>query len=141
MFCCAKLFIFAVIAAAVVYSIPVNDFVFRDSDDTDEYLSLNDENQILSSAESRITSQENEVFDIRLESGEYFQGDIQLVQDQMEYLLANDTKGGSVPTRTGWIDEFYRWPKDSSGFPTLIYHISAKSEFCKFYAKKKETSF
>lgn len=95
---------------------PANDFVFRDSDDSEGYLSLNDENQILPASEPKLAPDGNEVFDVGLEHGEYFQGDIMLVQDQMDYLLANDSSGGSVPTRTGWIGKFIRFKVKHSCF-------------------------
>lgn len=111
---------------------PPNDrIIFRDQDEPEDVVGLADENQILPSEEGKLIADENEIVEQHLENGNFFQGDIVLVQDQKDYLLANDTGDGSLPTRTGWIDEFYRWPKDKHGNVILPYHVSSKSGYCK----------
>lgn len=107
-----------------------NDFLFREDEDDPNLplLTLEDENQILPSEKSKLRGGENEIVQQQLENGKFFQGDIVLVQDQKDYLLVNDS---SVPTRTGWIDEFYRWPKDKSGNAILPYYVEPDSEYSK----------
>lgn len=105
---------------------PVNDFVFRDDDDVDvPALGLFDENQLLLDQTKQLNDP-NENVNEGLEHGKYFQGDIVLVQDQKEYLLSNSS---NFPTRTGWIDESYRWPKDSNGDVLLPFEISKNSGY------------
>lgn len=141
MFVCAKslLVLTSLVIAYKVSARPSNDFVFRDETEYEPDLpplTLEEENQILPSDRTKLLGGENEIVEQRLENGKFFQGDIVLVQDQKEYLLANES-GSSVPTRTGWIDEFYRWPKDSNGYVILPYYVAPKSE----YSEKSKDSF
>ena len=111
---------------------PFDDkIVFKDADEPQSYISLIEESQILPFDESsRLIQDDNEMVQQELEQGQFFQGDIVLQPEQKEFLKANlsDVK---VPTRTGWLDEYYRWPKDINGFVVLPYDLSAKSQFCK----------
>lgn len=94
---------------------------------------LDDEDHIKPSLESRFSFDgEEEVEDVKLENGKFFQGDIVLLEDQLEYLLGNGSDDSSTPTRTGWINEYYRWPKDASGNVILTYEISPKATFSEF---------
>lgn len=141
MFFCAKclLVLTALVLAFKVGAKPANDFVFRDEDEAEHdppLLRLEDEKQILPSDRSKLLGGESEIIEPHLENGKFFQGDIVLVQDQKEYLLANDTKDGSVPTRTGWIDEYYRWPKDKNGDVILPYYVSPESQYSKKLKKQ-----
>lgn len=90
---------------------------------------LEDENQLLPSIESRFTFEDDEVdvFKQASESGKFFQGDIKLIKEQRDYLLDNN----SLPTRTGWIDESYRWPKDNSGHVIVPYYINPTAQYSK----------
>lgn len=126
-----KSFLIILALAAMASAKPAGDqIVFRDEDDTDEtLLTLEDENQVFIPAKTRLDGEENEVIAQRLEHGKFFQGDIKLVQDQKDYLLANNSDG-SVPTRTGWIDEYYRWPKDERGNVIMPYVIATDSGYC-----------
>lgn len=116
--------------SAMALAKPAGDqIIFRDEDDTDDPpFTLEEENEVFIPAKTRLDGEENEVVAQRLEHGKFFQGDIKLVQDQMEYLLANDSDS-SVPTRTGWIDEFYRWPKDDRGNVIMPYVIATDSGY------------
>lgn len=119
---------------------PYDDkIIFRD-DDVDEEVRLEDENQILPSNDDlkQLGDAGNEIVQQQLENGNFYQGDIVLLQDQKDYLFATNADNSSVPTRTGWIHEFYRWPKDKSGNVMVPYVISPKAKFCK---KDDETSF
>lgn len=109
---------------------PQNDrIVFRDQDEPDNDVRLEDENQILPSEGGKLIVDDSEIVEQHLEHGNFFQGDIVLVQDQKEYLLANDSS--EFPIRTGWVDEYYRWPKDNDGNVIMPYHIASESGYCK----------
>lgn len=109
--------------ASEVIARPGSDsFVFRDDEDGGD-------NQILPSIDDlKSIGASDEVVKQELENGKLFQGDIKLVQDQKDYYLA---KPGSVPPRTGWIDEHYRWPKDKQGYVILPFYLSPESKFSK----------
>lgn len=126
-----KTFLIILAVATATLAKPASDIItFRDEDDVDDTaLTLEDENQVFIPAKTRLDGEENEVVAQRLEHGKFFQGDIKLVQDQKEYLLANNSDG-SVPTRTGWIDEYYRWPKDERGNVVMPYVIASDSGYC-----------
>jgi hypothetical protein len=129
MFFCVK-FLFVLFFVTIIESKPQGDSIlFRDDDEPQSYLSLNDEKQILPSNDAvRLVPDDNEIVQKESENGEFFQGDIVLLPEQKEYLTAS--KSG-VPTRTGWLDEYYRWPKDNDGYVILPYTLAAKSKFCK----------
>lgn len=110
--------------ASCITSMPV-------SEDGPEF-TLEDEDHIKPSLESRFSFDgEEEVEDVKLENGKFYQGDIVLLDDQLEYLLGNGTDDSSTPTRTGWINEYYRWPKDASGFVIFSYEVSPTATFSK----------
>jgi hypothetical protein len=61
-----------------------------------------------------------------LEEGKHFQGDMVLLEEQLNTL--NDTSDMSY--RTGRLDERYRWPKNAAGNVIVPFEIS--SDFGKF---------
>lgn len=124
------LIVICVAFASEVIARPSGDsFVFRDDED------VSDDNQILPSIDDlKSIGESDEVVKYELENGKLFQGDIKLVQDQKDYYLAKPN--GSVPTRTGWIDEYYRWPKDKEGHVIVPFYLSPQSKFSKMRANK-----
>ncbi|XP_070501173.1 low choriolytic enzyme-like [Chironomus tepperi] len=56
--------------------------------------------------------------------GDLYQGDIDLTEEQKEFLEA--TANGSIDLRVGISNPFYRWPKDSSGNVIVPYKFSNK---------------
>lgn len=126
-----KSFLIILAVSAMALGKPAGDqIVFRDEDDTEGApFTLEDENEVFIPAKTRLDGEKNEVVAQRLEHGKFFQGDIKLVQEQKEYLLANNSDG-SIPTRTGWIDEYYRWPKDDRGNVIMPYSIATDSGYC-----------
>lgn len=134
-----KSFVLLLVFSTLAVAKPSGDqIVFRDEEDSDsgagELLKLEDEKQILPSEQTRLIGSEAESVVLKLENGKYYQGDIVLVQEQKEYLLANDS---DLPTRTGWIDEAYRWPKDNRGNVILPYYVSPQSQFSKMITRFK----
>jgi hypothetical protein len=109
----------------------VNKIGGRPSNDDDvELYNLEDENQLVPSINSRFNFEnEEEVAEHTFEEGSFFQGDIKLIDDQRDYLLGTESADGSLPTRTGWISEDYRWPKGDDGYVNFPYELSAKSGF------------
>lgn len=71
------------------------------------------------------------VINPQLENGKFFQGDMILQPDQMEFLKSNVTDMDSLASRTGVLHETYRWPKDKSGHVIVVYEI-ADYHFSKF---------
>lgn len=59
----------------------------------------------------------------KLENGQFYQGDIVLMEDQLEILkaLEDDSQFGS---RTGILSEYYRWPKNRYGTVVVPFVIS-----------------
>lgn len=116
--------------ASLISAKPADDrIVFQDDDD---YLSLGDENQVLPSNDDLKSfgiADENALQE--LEHGKFFQGDIVLLQEQKEYLLPQANGSFALPTRTGWIDESYRWVKDKEGNVIVPYVIDPSSKYCK----------
>lgn len=64
------------------------------------------------------------VINPQLENGKFFQGDMILQPDQMEFLKSNVTDKESLASRTGVLHETYRWPKDKSGHVIVAYEIA-----------------
>jgi len=64
----------------------------------------------------------------KLENGQFYQGDIVLMEDQLETLKApeDDSQFGS---RTGILSEYYRWPKNRYG--TVIVPFVISKEYSK----------
>lgn len=123
-----SLLIIICLALAVIARPSGDSFVFRDDEDVGD-------NQILPSVDDlKSIGVSDEVVKLELENGQFFQGDIKLVQDQKDYYLAKPN--GSVPTRTGWIDEYYRWPKDKDGYVILPFYLAPESKFSKMRANE-----
>ena len=99
--------------------------VFRD-----EESDIDIEDGLLTSKGTKVLGGENELVAQYKEHGKFFQGDIVLIKDQKDYLLA-DNSSGFLPTRTGLVDEDFRWPKDRNGKVILPYYIDPTSGFCK----------
>ena len=61
----------------------------------------------------------------KLENGQFYQGDIVLLEDQLDLLKApeDDSEFG---TRTGILSEYYRWPKNGFGKVMVPYMLSNK---------------
>lgn len=79
------------------------------------------------------TSREEElVVKPALENGKFFQGDMILQPDQMEFLRSNVTDKESLVTRTGLLHETYRWPKNKAGRVAVAYEI-ADYHFSEFH--------
>ncbi|CRL02609.1 CLUMA_CG015841, isoform A [Clunio marinus] len=112
---------------------PFDDkIVFRDDDDDLSLLNLESSNQLLQSVDDlRALNTEGEIVQKESEEGEHFQGDIKLLPEQKEFLLANESDG-SLPTRTGLTNEYFRWPKDRNGFVVVPYVISPKSQYTNY---------
>lgn len=111
-------FLIVLILLKSIAAKPVNDtIVFLDEDDKDN------ENQIITSIDA-----DGEIFESDFENGELFQGDIILLREQEEFLLTNTTSE-SVSTRTGLLDQDYRWSKNYHGHVIIPYTTSDYSEF------------
>lgn len=124
----ATLFIatFITVTSQVIAS-PAKSDSFHFQDEVETIFTLETEKQILPSNDDlKALAAADVTVKVQLESGKLFQGDIKLVQEQKDYFLVND---GSVPPRTGWIDEHYRWPKDSKGKVIVPYYIDPASDF------------
>lgn len=109
---------------------PVNDdrIVFQD-DDISEF-----RNRIFSGDNKNNFRRDfNEKIQKELENGEFFQGDIILHGDQMDLVMShkNFTENeDNIPTRTGLINEQYRWPKNNLGQAVIPYVIDPSSGYC-----------
>jgi hypothetical protein len=121
-------FLFCASFALIVNSVPINE---PDSE-TQALLSSN----VLPIVESRFNvDEEEESVRPEAENGVFFQGDIKLVKDQEEYLLSEDE---AFPTRTGWNDEDYRWPKDDEGKVNVPFQLSPRSKFSKYQVEERK---
>jgi hypothetical protein len=68
---------------------------------------------------------EAEKVNMKLESGQFFQGDIVLVPDQEDLLSLNSTgSDDDLQSRTGILLENQRWPKNEAGFVVMPYSLS-----------------
>jgi hypothetical protein len=125
--CLENFLLFLLILVGKVNSKPIDEEIyFKHNNEPINYLDLNDENQILPHSESsRLILDNSEIVKTELENGKFFQGDIVLQQKQKEAI----DKNSSVESRTGWLDEYYRWPKDEKGFVIMPYELSSKSQF------------
>lgn len=56
--------------------------------------------------------------------GKFFQGDMVLQPDQEEFMLSKEPQDQSG-TRTGILNEAYRWPTDRSGHVKVAYQIQS----------------
>ena len=120
----------ALIFALNVSAKPSNDFFFPDREESESDVSpARLEDQLLPWDESNVQHGSTEENEENFEDGEYFHGDIVLNEHQREHLLGNGIDDGS--TRTGRIDEYYRWPKNSNGTVIMPYNISLESKYSK----------
>lgn len=75
---------------------------------------------------------EEEIMNLKLESGKFFQGDIVLSPDQEDLIALNSTADDDdLESRTGILLENQRWTKNQAGFATLPYTITT-TDYCKF---------
>lgn len=124
-----------VVSFAAALPAPRDEIFFRDEDDDDyggNVLKIEDDNELLPSTQAKSIGSERETVDMKLMNGEYFQGDIKLNDDQKNIVNSNDT----LPSRTGVIDEFYRWPKSDRGFVLVPYYLHKESQFSELRFKK-----
>lgn len=130
------LIVLFVVAFAAAFPAPRDEIFFRDDDDDDDtgvnVLKIEDDNELLPSTQAKSIGSESESVDPQLMNGEYFQGDIKLNDGQMKAVLSNN----SVPSRTGIIDEFYRWPKSERGFVLVPYYLHKESDFSELWFGK-----
>lgn len=123
------------VAFTAAFPAPRDEIIFRDDDDDDDsvnVLKIEDDNELLPSTQAKSIGSGRESVDPKLMNGEYFQGDIKLNEEQMKTVLSNN----SVPSRTGIIDEFYRWPKSERGFVLVPYYLHKESDFSKLLFEK-----
>jgi hypothetical protein len=84
------------------------------------------------SVNSRFSDDDDDLTD--LNKIEKYQEDIILTEEQKDILFGD----ADVGTRTGLIDEKYRWEKDNKGFVIVPYELSQEAQYCEFlnlYAK------
>lgn len=129
------LIVLFIVAFAAALPAPRDEIFFRDEDDDDfgvNALKIEDDNELLPTTQAKSIGSERESVDVKLMNGEYFQGDIKLNDDQKSIVNSNDT----LPSRTGVIDEFYRWPKSDRGFVLVPYYLHKESDFSELGFKK-----
>lgn len=128
--------------ASITSSLPVpNDrIIFRDEDEDSrrvddspndlgfDQLRLLSDSNLLKSDNTTKEFLFDEAAQQRLENGKFFQGDIVLMQDQLDILTYPDDDD-EFGTRTGVLSENYRWPKDRSG--KVIVPYSLAKDYCK----------
>ena len=64
--------------------------------------------------------------------GDFFQGDIELMPEQVK--LLNSTEEIDLSDRTGLISTIYRWPKNRIG-KVLVPYIISSNDYCKYVQK------
>lgn len=124
------IFCIVLINVKIITSNPVGSgIVFPNNDDEHQHFFTN-ENEIVTSDEDdgEIESFEQDL-DLDLENGDYFQGDMDLLPEQEDFLLRNITNL-TVSIRTGLLNEDYRWPKNHLGKVVVSYTMSSPSKFC-----------
>lgn len=86
-----------------------------------------------SALKSRFNAESGEDYDDNLnkEQGAFFQGDIELDDDQHEILFSPVTEEDKLQSRTGLLGEQYRWPKNNRGLVYIPYLISTESNYSK----------
>ncbi|XP_070493984.1 low choriolytic enzyme-like [Chironomus tepperi] len=128
---------FLLFIVSKITSLPVPDdrIVFRDDDDylvddsaddirLDQYERLlTDSNLLKSDNTTKEFLYDEKVPATRLENGQFYQGDIILVQEQLDILKYPDDDDDPFGTRTGVISENYRWPKNKEGKVIVPYKI------------------
>lgn len=92
---------------------------------------------ILEFEETPVEIPSNELTDSRfnLEDGDFYQGDIELSEDQIDILnmtVNEDESDDEFGTRTGLLWEGYRWSKNSRGKVVVPYTI-APNQFCEYF--------
>lgn len=114
---------FLIATVARVMSNPVNldEVIDADKEFTDKELKL-DQVQLLSRFSD---SQDDPNFD----KYEKYQGDILLTPEQKESLEKPEIEG-FLDTRTGLLDESFRWPKDNDGSVIVPFAISDDYSKC-----------
>lgn len=112
-------FTLVTICAQIAVSKPVIDdgtILFRDENELDS-------NEILTADGEALHP---ESVNIKLESGQFFQGDIVLIPDQEDLLSLNSTgSDDDLQSRTGILLENQRWPKNEAGFVIMPFTISS----------------
>lgn len=122
------------VVVAFALARPSNDqIVFRDDEDDGNQLT----SQILPSVNSSQRFIVHPKASLKLENGEYFQGDMALTPEQQKLYLTEDNgedEDGSEPegliSRTGIINTKFRWPKNANGNVIVPYKINDLSNFC-----------
>jgi hypothetical protein len=116
-----------------IESFPIDNdqIIFRDGDEVakvenkrkNPQLNLIDDVNILKS--DNLTSEFlfDEEAQQKLENGQFYQGDIVLMEDQLEILKAPDDVS-QIGTRTGILSEYYRWPKNRYGKVVVPFVLS-----------------
>jgi hypothetical protein len=105
----------------------------RPGDNSDVGPDFTLDGEVVASVESRFSFPDDdvEVEDVKLEDGNFFQGDIKLLAEQKEILDRLAVDKNSFPTRTGILNEEYRWPKDNEGYVNIPYEFAPGSKYCK----------
>lgn len=79
--------------------------------------------------DDKITFKEN-AENIDMESGKFYQGDIKLLPEQIEFLKKPRVEEGTgIASRSGWLLESFRWPKNDLGQAVVPYTIT-ESDYC-----------
>lgn len=106
----------------------------RPGDDSDVGPDFTLDGEVVSSVESRFSFPDDDeapqVVDVALEHGDFYQGDIKLLAEQREILDRLAVDKTSLSSRTGILNEDYRWPKDSSGNVKVPYEFAKSSKYC-----------
>lgn len=126
------------LAAAFAYPI-ADDRVFFPDEIDDSVDDLRGYNQLRLLTDSHILKSDNATERFLkddsglqgLESGQFYQGDILLVQDQVDYLKKVLDKDDKFPSRTGVISESYRWPRSSANGDKVIVPFTISNDYCK----------
>lgn len=136
-----KLKIFTLLCLiSLAFAVPINDdrIVFQD-DDLSEF-----QNKIFKSDNKDNYRRDSSAKIVKeLENGQFYQGDIILHGDQKD--LVNSHKNftenpDNIPSRTGLINEQYRWPKNYEGFAVIPYEIDPASGYCEWSSYESTVS-
>ncbi|XP_070493994.1 hatching enzyme 1.2-like [Chironomus tepperi] len=126
-----KIFVI-ILLISEISSVPIDDgrIIFRDDNNEDAEVVnsqqvnlqrlLDDENLLKSDNLTTEFLIDEDAKDV-LENGEFYQGDIVLMEDQLDMLKATDDEFG---TRTGILSQYYRWPKNRLGKVIVPYAFS-----------------
>lgn len=94
----------------------------------------NEDSTILQSDILKLPGEDELTVNYDLQYGKkLFQGDLKLDETQMEILLRNNSGDdtGNLKSRTGVLDDEYRWPKNSQDLVVIPYIIDTLSGYCK----------